>query len=190
MWRSRHAAPGAALRALLLLAAATLSACATVRPAAAPGGLEYTGRFSVSWLDPELANPQQRASGRFALRVEGERSELEISTPLGQTLALARVSPQIATLETSDGNRWQSEYPDTLTEQAFGWPAPLAQLPRWLAKRDAADFEEAGWLILIEARQDGLPARLTLRWPAQPAARRVRAVELRLLVDAPPPGKH
>lgn len=189
MWRSSRAAQ-AALKALLALVAATLSACAIVRPATAPGSLEYTGRFSVSWVDPDLANPQQRASGRFALRVKDARSELEISSPLGQTLALARVGPQMATLETSDGNRWQSEHPDTLTEQAFGWPAPLAHLPRWLAARDPGRFEEAGWQVLIEARHDdGLPARLTLRWPTQPAAPLVRAVELRLLVDAPPSGK-
>lgn len=184
MWRSSLAA-----------AALLLSGCAATAPAApTPPGLHYAGRFSVSWREPAADEAPQRASGRFALRVADQRSDLEVSSPLGQTLAVATVTPESASLSTADGRSIRAERAEALTERAFGWPAPLSHLPRWLAAPAAgprpAAFEDSGWLVAVETWQDGLPRRLTLRWPATPAAAPGREVELRLLVDevvaAPP----
>lgn len=178
MWRS-------SLAALALM----LGGCAATAPAppAPPPGLQYAGRFSVSWREAASDENPQRASGLFALRVEAQRSELEVSSPLGQTLAVATVTPEAAVLSTADGRRIRAERAEALTEQAFGWPAPLSHLPRWLAAPAAgplpASFEDSGWQVAVESWQGGLPRRLTLRWPAAPAAATGREVELRLLVD-------
>jgi len=168
------------------------AAVAAAAPAgdAPPAALQYLGRFSVTWRESADDVAGQRAIGRFALRVAPARSELEVSSPLGQTLAVATVAPGAASLTTADGRQIRAERPETLTQRAFGWPAPLAELPRWLAapagRPQPLAFEDSGWQVAIETWQDGLPRRLVLRWPspgAQAGSATVREVELRLLVD-------
>ena len=176
------------MRALTMLAAmGLLTACALApRLPSSPTQLEYSGRFSVSWRTDPGENNAQRASGNFLLRVDGPRSELEVSSPLGQTLAVARVAPGEATLVSADGARFSASDAQTLTEQAFGWPAPLAQLPLWLAGASSAGgapaamagreaaagpggsaspaqaptrFIDANWQVSIDEWQAGAPRR-------------------------------
>lgn len=183
------------MRALTMLAATgLLTACALgPRLPDSPTQLEYSGRFSVSWRTDPGENNAQRASGKFLLRVDGPRSELEVSSPLGQTLAVARVAPGEATLVSADGARFSASDAQTLTEQAFGWPAPLAQLRLWLAGASSAEaapaaiagreaaagpgsgaspaqaptrFVDTNWQVSIDEWQAGVPRRLVLRWPA------------------------
>ncbi|MBU6270706.1 MAG: hypothetical protein KGQ67_05330 [Betaproteobacteria bacterium] len=186
---------------------ALLGACAsTAPPAAEPPAPEarYAGRFSASWRGPPDADAAQRATGGFSLRVAATGSELTIVTPLGQTVAVATLGPQGASLVTADGQRLSAPDAGQLTERAFGWPAPIAELSRWLAGpqgapaspaaaragpgTDPVSFIDAGWRVSIEAWRDGWPQRLTLRWPeggaAPSPAARVSQVELRLLVDS------
>ena len=187
--------------------AALLGACATpAPPVAEPPTAEtrYTGRFSASWRGPADADLAQRAAGGFSLRIAATGSELTIATPLGQTVAVATLGAQGASLVTADGQRLSAPDAGQLTERAFGWPAPIAELSRWLAGpqgaptspgaaragpgSDPVSFTDAGWRVSIEAWRDGWPQRLTLRWPeggiTAPAAGRVSQVELRLLVDS------
>ncbi len=129
----------------MLAATVLLSACAIApQLPSSPTMLEYSGRFSVSWRTDLSENNPQRSAGRFLLRVDGPRSELEVSSPLGQTVAVANVAPGAATLVTADGARFSAGDAQTLTEQAFGWPAPLAQLPQWLAGASRAAAGSAG----------------------------------------------
>ena len=195
MWRSR-----VRVGAVLMLAA-LLSACAAPpRLAGSPTLQEYSGRFSVSWRDARPEALLQRSAGRFVLRVDGERSEVAVSSPLGQTLAVVSIEPGSASLVTADGAVLRADSPESLTGRAFGWPAPLGRLPRWLAGTASAlretgsnlpgsaapdPFEEAGWLVTVDAWQAGRPQRLTLRWPAALAPSGAQTVELRLLVDDP-----
>lgn len=198
---SPPAAAAAAPSGTAQAAAAPESAGATTQESASPpaaaaaapaqaAGLHYAGRFSVTWRESADDEAGQRAIGRFVLRVGAQRSELEVSSPLGQTLAVATVAPGEALLTTADGRQIRADHPEVLTRRAFGWPAPLAELPRWLAapagRPQPLAFEDSGWQVAIETWQDGLPRRLVLRWPAagaQPATAAVREVELRLLVD-------
>ncbi len=185
----RRARAGAVLAAALLV-----SACASApRLAGSPTLLEYSGRFSVSWRTDVGDSTTQRSAGRFLLRVDGPRSELEVSSPLGQTLAVANVAPGAASLVTANGARFDAADAQALTEQAFGWPAPLAQLPQWLSgasrgagvpagspapdgrgtagttnppAMQATRFVDSNWQVSIEAWQKGAPKRLVLSWPA------------------------
>lgn len=195
MWRSEHgdAALVRRLRPVAVLAATVLmSACAWApRLPASPTLLEYSGRFSVSWRTDPGEGAAQRSAGRFLLRVDGPRSQLEVSSPLGQTLAVASLAPGAATLVTADGAQFSAGDAQTLTEQAFGWPAPLAQLPQWLAGAsrvasasggradggaagqssaqplgEPTTFIDSNWQVSIDAWQAGAPRRLVLRWPA------------------------
>jgi outer membrane lipoprotein LolB len=196
MWRSRIRV------GTVLMVAALVSACAAPpRLAVSPTLQEYSGRFSVSWRDARPEAMLQRSAGRFVLRVDGARSEVAVSSPLGQTLAVVSIEPGSASLVTADGAVLRADSPEALTERAFGWPAPLGRLSRWLAgpAKDPPDagspaagaapvpdpFEEAGWLVSVDTWQAGRPQRLTLRWPAALAPSGAQTVELRLLVDDP-----
>lgn len=211
MSRSERASPharcgGAGVgrrRLVLALFPIAMAACASLPP---PGETPpaHTGRFAVSWLDPAAGDAWQRASGRFALTLEGTTTRVEVASPLGQTMAVATLSTAGAELRTADGARFTADRPDTLTQQAFGWPAPLSQLARWLAGQGVppataagqASFAEGGWSVSIDAWHGALPARLDLTWPAPGEAPAAPApgpangphqVRLRLVVDPPGP---
>ena len=190
-------------RPLAALAAASviaLAGCAT--PSAPPGPAAgegppnlWTGRFAATVTEAGDGAREERSSGRFSLRVEGPSTELELSSPLGQTIAQVRLDDGRATLLAADGKSWQAPSAEALTEQVFGWRIPLADLPRWLSGRIAQPerFDggrptagiDNGWFVRFDAFTDSGPRRLALQWPAQPenATQAAQRIELRLVVD-------
>ncbi len=145
---------------------------------------------------PATPPREERASGRFELRAAGDTTELDISSPFGQTLARARARPGLATIETADGRKHQAANPQLLTEEFLGWRVPIERLRDWLA----GDFGQArsadgpgelravdsGWQILAQRWQDGRPLQLVLKWPFETVPGSWRRVEIRLAVDPGP----
>ena len=187
--------PLAALAAASVLA---LAGCAT--PSAPPGPAAgegppnlWTGRFAATVTEAGDGAREERSSGRFLLRVEGPSTELELSSPLGQTIAQVRLDDGRATLLAADGKSWQAPSAEALTEQVFGWRVPLANLPDWLEGRIAEPTErdglrivaglDHGWSVRIDASESGRPRRLALDWPAG-AGPGERRLSLRLVVDS------
>ena len=187
--------PLAALAAAAVLA---LAGCAT--PSAPPGPAAgegppnlWTGRFAATVTEAGDGAREERSSGRFSLRVEGPSTELELSSPLGQTIAQVRLDDGRATLLAADGKSWQAPSAEALTEQVFGWRVPLANLPDWLEGRIAEPTErdgsrvvaglDHGWSVRIDASEAGRPRRLALDWPAGGGAGE-RRLSLRLVVDS------
>ena len=185
----------AALAAAFLLA---LAGCATpgappaVPPEAGPPNF-WAGRFAATVTEAGDDAHQERSSGRFSLRVDGPRTELELSSPLGQAIAQLQLDSERATLVAADGKTWEAPSGEALTEQVFGWRVPLANLPDWFEGRVAEPTErdgtrvvagrEHGWSVRIEANDAGRPRRLALDWPAaaRPGERRL---SLRLVIDS------
>ena len=187
--------PLAALAAASVLA---LAGCAT--PSAPPGPAAgegppnlWTGRFAATVTEAGDGAREERSSGRFSLRVEGPSTEIELSSPLGQTIAQVRLDDGRATLLAADGKSWQAPSAEALTEQVFGWRVPLANLPDWLEGRIAEPTErdgsrvvaglDHGWSVRIDASEAGRPRRLALDWPAGGGAGE-RRLSLRLVVDS------
>lgn len=179
---------GAAVAGALLAAG-----CATpVAPPSEPGSLpsSWSGRFAVTWSEPADPTREERATGRFLLREADGRTELDVFSPFGQTLARAITGPSGSVLETSDGARHEAQSPEALTEQVLGWRVPVGRLAEWLrgsASRGAAagNFQDGGWSIRVdEADSAERPRRLTLRWPTEPAPAQSRRVTIRLVVDS------
>lgn len=188
----------AALAAALALA---LSGCATPSSAPSPAVPDgppnlWTGRFAATVSDADPAGNgtrEERSSGRFSLRVEGARTQLELSSPLGQTMAQVWLDGGHATLLAADGKSWQAPSAEALTEQVFGWRVPLGNLPDWLEGRIAEPTErdgtravagrEHGWSVRVDAHDAGRPRRLALDWPAD-AATGQRRLSLRLVIDS------
>jgi outer membrane biogenesis lipoprotein LolB len=175
--------------ALLILT----SGCASlVSPEAAvdPSPINsWSGRFAVSWRTGAMQSDAQ-ASGRFDLRTQGSRVELEALSSFGQTIARATSAPGRTVLETADGERHEAGNPEVLTENVLGWRVPVSRLPEWLQRASAKNaqaqqFTESGWSVQISAGVDLPAARLTLRWPAGDSAERSpNRVMLRLVLDA------
>jgi outer membrane lipoprotein LolB len=184
MSRCDAASPRARRLAGTLCGAALLAAgCATPLAPPEPGGQAWAGRFAVTWT-PETPPPrEERASGRFSLREAGDRTELEVFSPFGQTVARALSRPGASVLETADGRRFEAENPEALTESVLGWRAPVQQLPGWLRGDLPDQLVDSGWSVRVEAREGGRPQRLTLTWPAEFVSSAWRKVTIRLVLD-------
>ncbi len=161
-------------------------------PQAATAASYWSGRFAVTVTESGHETREERASGRFVLESLGPDIALELFSPLGQTLASARIDSSGASLVASDGQHYQAASAELLTEQVVGWRVPVGDLPRWLrgelerpdtvsAGRPVSGMER-GWTIRMENWQPAGPRRLALEWPARPdqAGRRI---SVRLIVD-------
>ncbi len=158
-----------------------LGACATLPSPDAPA---LSGRFAIQVAANNDA-PARQASASFELRGDAQRGELDISGPLGATLARARWQPGRAELISPDGRLPFSDL-DSLAAQAFGEPLPLAAMFYWLRGRpwpEAAHaaidggFVQLGWQVDLGAFSSGL---IVARRPATPTA---PATTLRVRLD-------
>lgn len=194
-----RAAPFPAFLAALF--AALLSACATVPPASAPGASLYSGKFS---LHVAGADREQSMSGRFALTVvRGAASlpsdvTLDLSTPLGTTVARIRSGPGGATVMLPDHGGLRTEQgtdADALSLRVLGWSLPVGGIGDWIEGRPAQGrpyrlspgdggaslLEQDGWTIRIDPRgADGHVRRIDMD---RAAAGEAPAVTLRVVVD-------
>ncbi len=170
------------------------AACASLPPGA--GGINYTGRFA---LVVDGFDRHETASGRFALSVGRSDVTLDLSTPLGTTVARVQSGPSGARLTVPSGGGLrtaQGPDPDALSLQVLGWPLPVGGIGDWIEGRPAAGrpyrlepgeggaarIEQDGWTIQYEARAaDGRIRRVDMSRPQQGDA---PAVSLRVVLDA------
>ena len=171
--------------ATLLTVAALASGCAgpAPRPDAGTGESRWSGRFAAGWTDGSDPPRSERASGRFELASDSNRTRLEVRSPLGQTLVRAEAGTQGASIETADGRRFSADTAEALTEIVLGWRIPMLRLPVWLAEGGPDRTVDGDWEVLIESRAQQRPQRLNLRWPAAGSSAEGRSVSIRLLVD-------
>ncbi|MFT4102440.1 MAG: outer membrane lipoprotein LolB [Burkholderiaceae bacterium] len=179
---------------IVLLLAALLAGCTSLLDPRDDGRApehRWRGRFSLV-VEPSAQFAEgQRHTGSFELSQGARFTELELLSPLGNTIASARETADAATLRTADGRRYDARDADALTEQIFGWRVPVRKLPDWLQGR-IADVTEAGpspaqpaagaddgWRVRFDQwRTDGAaprPSRLVITYPDR--------VVLRLIVD-------
>jgi outer membrane lipoprotein LolB len=148
---------------------------------------EVAGRLSARHGSDALA-----ASFRWSH--SGDRDELDLATPLGQTLARLTGDARSVELRRPDGSVDTASDWTTLTSRGLGWALPVAGLASWIQgspRKDAPFTIEAaadgtpgvlrqdGWTIAYQAfvkdaSGASRPARMTLDYPG---------VELRLVID-------
>ena len=148
-------------RALALLAAWLLAACATPPPA--PGEPAWTsGRISIR-IAADANQAAQSISVAFELRGDGRSGELRLNSPLGTRVAQARWAPSMAVLDTPEGER-SFDTLDELSRQALGEALPLAALPDWIAGRpwpaaphrvQEGGFEQLGRSVRLARQAEG-----------------------------------
>jgi outer membrane lipoprotein LolB len=185
---------GPAVLATLIVGALAVSGCASLAPHATPTlpsarpAYDVAGRLSARHGDDAL-------SANFRWHHDPHRDELDLTSPLGQTVARLSGDARIVRLASSDGRTETAGDWQTLTTRGLGWPLPVAGLAYWIqgTPREGAPFaaeaddqgslsvlRQDGWTIVYNAYakdDDGIsrPARLTLTYPE---------VELRLVIDA------
>ena len=181
------AAAGAVL--LCSCAPALVDRSAPASPLAAQAAaFELTGRLSARRGNDAL-------SANFRWTHEQQRDELDLSSPLGQTIARLSSDASGVYLQTPDGRVETADDWAALTTRALGWPLPVEGLASWIqgvpragvpaAVERASDgmpaaLRQDGWSVVYQAFErgsDGLsrPKRLTLDFPE---------VELRIAVDS------
>jgi outer membrane lipoprotein LolB len=180
-----------------IAAIATLLALAGCASLSAPPGsarfpeardtYQVAGRLSVRHEDDAFA-----ASFRWSH--SGDRDELDLSTPLGQTLARLIGDARGVELRRSDGSVETANDWTTLTSRGLGWALPVSGLSFWIqgSPRKGAPFtvestsdgnpgvlRQDGWIIAYQTfAKDpsgaSRPTRMTLDYPG---------VALRLVID-------
>lgn len=149
----------------------------------------WSGRFALTVIAPDRG--EQRTTGNFSLTEAKSATLLELSTPLGLTIASARVDTSGATLVTADGKRFDAANVEELTEQLFGWRIPIQRLPAWLAAKPAQVTEfvvasggqdserlplsakEDGWSIRYEVWNNRKLSRILISFPDRVTLRMV-----------------
>ena len=124
----------------LLLAAAlaaTLAGCATPTPSPATAAvgayrdsIDLTGSLSVSYQKHD--GQPDRINGRYTWTQRPGRVDVSLVGPLNQTVAEISVTPDSATLTQANRPPQSARDIDALTQQALGWPLPVAGLRDWL----------------------------------------------------------
>ena len=185
-------APARALAVSFLLMT-LLTACAT--PLLAPPDRAYSGRFAVTTA---FGEQRENVSGRFNLEIRGPQQIVELSSPLGTTVARVEIEPGGARATGGQMQEVRGADADALTQQLLGWPLPVSGLVDWIEGRPvptrAARVErEGGRVVLLE--QDGWTIRLPEYSEATARPRRLvlerlaaantPSVVLRLIVDEP-----
>ena len=184
------------------LAAALLSGCATAprtplsSTAVAPYAdkLEMQGTLSVNYIRD---GKRESLSGKFNWRQDGSRTDVELASPLGQTIATIAVTPGEAVLR--EGNQPPRSAPDVdaLSTQVLGWPLPVSGLRDWLQGYAVADGGQRfaaspahnkvttrdGWQLEFVTWQDGTtppkPRRIDAR---RGAGGDIEEIEIRIAV--------
>jgi outer membrane lipoprotein LolB len=169
------------MRRLVAALAVLATACATVAPpelsqggaAETPAPFAVEGRLSAR-------RGTEGGAAHFAWQHDAARDSIELSTPLGQTLARLTGSPDGVRAEWPDGRTVDARDWDDMTTRVLGVPVPVQGLAAWLRgqsrgttpsriERDArgrtAVLAQDGWEIVYAYADDAAvhPARLTLR---------------------------
>jgi outer membrane lipoprotein LolB len=175
--------------------AAGVTACASLPPppatqapiTAADTPFAIAGRISAKRGDAGVA-------GSFSWSHDIAHDAIELSTPLGQTLAQLDGNAREASVRLSDGRVETAPGWSALTEKAFGVTIPVDGLAAWVrglpradarysVERDGAGrvsvLRQDGWEVVYAYADDAArkPFRVTLQYPgAQP-------IEVRVVVD-------
>ena len=186
---------GLRIGAVAAAAALGLAACAPPRigtvpatPIAARDSFELSGRLSAKYESHALA-------ANFHWTHEAGRDELDLESPLGQTIARLSGDAGGVRLEGADGRVESADDWTALTTRALGVPLPVEGLAFWIqgvprqgsaariepgSDGNPAVLRQDGWVIAYQAfTRDSQgaprPQRLTLDYPE---------VELRIAVDS------
>jgi Outer membrane lipoprotein LolB len=149
---------------------ATLAGCAGLNPAPqmSEASTQRMGRFSVTAYQTDQQTVLDRQSGSFSAEISSDAARLDLVSPLGQIMARVLVAPNLATIETAQGQKFSdfSEAADQrVTEKALGIPLPLLGLSKSLISSQS--IVVPGWNTELLETVNQRPKRLRMTWIRQ-----------------------
>ncbi|MCE3606753.1 outer membrane lipoprotein LolB [Massilia sp. P8910] len=188
--------------ALALTCTVLLSACVTpanlssAKVAAYREAIELSGRLTVNY---QKDGQTETLTGKFSWNQAPDSVNVSLASPLGQTIATIKVTPDSATLTQGDRAPRVARDIDTLTAQTLGWSLPVSGLRDWLqgyatgadgqrfAASPAANTVTTadGWRLTFVSWQDPnaakpVPKRIDV---ARAASATAEAMEIRIVID-------
>ena len=179
-----------------LVLLAVLAGCATPTRIAGEGpAFERSGRFAVNIT--EAGSAPEAVQGGFAWRDTGAVLLIDLTNPVGSTLARITLDRTGATLEHADGRTESAPNADALLAKAIGTALPVSDLRDWLQGRPGPGatqgmerddqgrptaFSQKGWQLRL-SRYDAEGPGL-LRLDRRDGARHL---SVRLVVDTQSP---
>jgi outer membrane lipoprotein LolB len=159
-------------RLAILAVAALLGGCATTTAnlsqapvAAYRDSIDLSGRLFVNF---QREGQPQSLNGLFQWSQRPGRVDVNLASPLGQTIASISVTPQEAKLTQAGREPVVASDINTLTSRTLGWSLPVSGLRDWMqgyavdaqGKRFAASpannsvFTQDGWRLRFVSWQD------------------------------------
>lgn len=191
MHLSRRVARLAAIASLVML-----NGCASTLTARDAAQFKFSDTRTVYEIAGRLSarHDVDAFAAGFHWSHAGDRDELDLTSPLGQTVARLVGDARGVQMQTPDGKVETANDWTTLTSRGLGWALPVEGLAYWIqgAPRKDAPFtaesgddgapgvlRQDGWTIVYQsfakdASGASRPARMTLDYPG---------VELRLVID-------
>jgi outer membrane lipoprotein LolB len=173
-----------------------VAACAPLRPAPESSVVDRAALAAPFSAEGRLSarRGNEGIAGQFAWQHESARDTIDLTTPLGQTIARLEGGSDGVRIETGNGRVDTAQDWDTLTARAFGVTLPVTGLSAWLrglardgsrytTERDARDravlLRQDGWEVTYAYADDAASkaSRLVLRYPG------VEPIEVRIVVD-------
>jgi outer membrane biogenesis lipoprotein LolB len=157
---------------------------------------QWAGRFAVKvdrvTVAETQSTQQDSAQGGFSLESTPEGTTLELNSPLGQTIAVVRSKPGLATLTLADGKQYEAANSQDLLESQLGWRLPIDRLPRALAALNSETIPSSNKSQVIAeslgrdwnaqlTSLEGDRSRLVLTW--QGLSRNVSKLVLTLIIE-------
>lgn len=158
------------MRAVALLLAAFLAACASVEVKPPEGPLEFAfaGRIAARY-------GKESFTGNVAWRHARSGDELLISTPTGQGVARIVRQGDAVLLRTAEPREYRDSDPEALTERVLGFRIPIDGLADWVQGKPSPQLEARGWTVEYQERDaQGRPTRMRLTY---------QGIELRLAIS-------
>lgn len=158
-----------------------LAACAAP-PRVDPGLSSQTtqqfvrsGRFALRVSEPYQAD--HAVQGGFVWQDQQDTLMLDLTSPLGATLARIDIQPGEAVLREASGKETRAPSPEALVQQVLGAPVPVSVLRHWVQGRAApqvpadalqhdasgklSELTQAGWRVELSHYDGWGPTRLT-----------------------------
>ena len=136
---------------LMLFALSILGACTTLKP------IERTEKSTFN-MDARMAVQFQQAgtdkdsSGKLHWKEYPSSTDITLSTPFGNAIALVHITPTQATYKGSDGSVVTEDTPDELFYRLFGMDLPIANLREWIGTPNqplVKTRDENGWYVVV-----------------------------------------
>ena len=185
-------------------AAAILCGCATT-PATPPSTaavapyadtLSLTGRLNARYLKE---GKQESVTVNFTWKQDAQRTDVALTTPLGNTVATIEVTPQGATLREGGGKPpVRAPSIDALSARALGWTLPVSGMRAWL-QGHATDVNgkpwaaspansevttREGWRLHYTGWKEGGAVPRPQRFDAEhPGSGEIQEMALRIVID-------